>query len=78
MDTTHVFKPMIIARLAACVVCKKPFSGFLSSGVKCQGNIDFNHQCYTLYGYINKTVLYIRSFSVINFHLRYITSNFNL
>lgn len=35
-----MFKPMNFARLvlAACAVCKKPFSGFLSSGVKCQGS----------------------------------------
>ena len=42
MDTTHVFKPMNFARHLACVVCKKPFSGFLCSGVKCQGSRMFS------------------------------------
>ena len=41
MGIPHLFKPINITRLASCAVCKKPFSGFLSSGVKCQGELVF-------------------------------------
>ena len=36
-SSPHFFKQMNFARIVNCFVCRKPFSGFLSNGLKCQG-----------------------------------------
>ena len=49
-NNPHFFKQMNFARLVACFVCRKPFSGFLSNGLKCQGNYEIFTCIYPITG----------------------------